>query len=451
MKKYYTCILLNVVFTLTFHNVLFSQTAIKVEIKKTAEGWQLYRDGKPYYIKGAGGDKFMDKTVECGGNSIRTWGAENAQQILDDAQKHGLTVMLGLWVQHERHGFDYNNKAKIEKQLNDFREVVKKFKDHPALLMWAVGNEYDLSYTNKNVWYAVNDIAKMIHQLDPNHPTCTVTAGTDSTKINFLMERAPEIDIYGINTYGDIGNLQQTLNKGGWNRAYIVTEWGPNGHWESAKTEWGSSIEQTSKEKANIYKERYEKYIAGDKEKCIGSYVFLWGFKQEYTGTWYGMFTEKGEPTETIDAMQYVWTGNMPANKAPSLDSIIVNGMNKNQNIYLKSQNKFDATVFISNKENDKLNYKWFILPESTDLKTGGDAESKPEELNGLIKNKKENKITFRAPLAEGAYRLFVNISDGKKVAYANVTFYVTPRNANDPPVRNVSFKKASLESFNKE
>ena len=93
--------------------ILFSQKAIKVEVIFDGKNWNLVRDGKPYYIKGAGGDKYLDKIVECGGNSLRTWGPENAQQILDDAQARGLTVMLGLWVQHERHGFDYNNKKKI--------------------------------------------------------------------------------------------------------------------------------------------------------------------------------------------------------------------------------------------------------------------------------------------------------------------------------------------------
>ncbi|MCF8423742.1 MAG: hypothetical protein K9H41_05310 [Bacteroidia bacterium] len=427
---------------------MIAQTPIKVEVKLDGTTWNLYRDGKPYYIKGAGGDKYMDRILECGGNSLRTWGSENAQQILDDAQKHGLTVMLGLWVQHERHGFDYNNKAKIEKQLNDFRETVKKYKDHPALLLWGVGNEVDLSYSNTNVWDAINDIAKMIHELDPNHPTSTVTAGLDSSEVAFIKQKTPNIDIYGINTYGDIGNVKENIRKFGWNGPYMITEWGPNGHWESPKTEWGSSIEQTSKEKFIVYKERYDKFIYSDVEKCVGSYVFLWGHKQEYTGTWYGMFTEKGEPTETVDAIEYCWKEKLPTNTAPSIDSLVVIGMNKNQNIYLKSENKFEAQVFSTNRENDKLIYRWFVLPESTDLKSGGDAELKPEELRGLIKSKKDNKIIFKAPINEGAYRLFVTVSDGKKVGYANITFYVIPRTPNDPPAHFVNFKHPTMNSF---
>ncbi|MFN6037984.1 MAG: glycoside hydrolase family 2 TIM barrel-domain containing protein, partial [Bacteroidota bacterium] len=178
----------------------FAQTPVKTEIKKINNKWQFIRDGKPYYVKGAGGSKYMDKIVACGGNSLRTWGAENAGEILDEAQKHGLSVMLGLWVQHERHGFDYDNQNKILKQFNDFKEIVLKYKDHPALLMWGVGNEVDLNYSNTKVWDAINDIAKMIHEVDPNHPTTTVTAGLDSMEVVLIKQKAPHIDIYGINT-----------------------------------------------------------------------------------------------------------------------------------------------------------------------------------------------------------------------------------------------------------
>ncbi|MFN5459440.1 MAG: glycoside hydrolase family 2 TIM barrel-domain containing protein, partial [Bacteroidota bacterium] len=216
-----------------FSSIISSQSPIKVEIKKDGENWQLIRDGKPYYIKGAGGSVYMDQMVANGANSLRTWGAERAGEILDEAHKHGLTVMLGLWVQHERHGFDYDNKNKIQKQLIDFREIVLKYKDHPALLLWGVGNEVDLNYTNTNVWDAINDIAKMIHELDPNHPTSTVTAGLDSQEVVLINKKAPHIDIYGINTYADINYVKDNIRKFGWKGPYMITEWGPTGHWES--------------------------------------------------------------------------------------------------------------------------------------------------------------------------------------------------------------------------
>ena len=146
--------------------LLFSQ-AVHVEVKINEHGqYRLYRGGSEYYIKGGGGSEQWDELARIGGNSVRTWSTDNAKEMLDKAHALGLTVMMGLWMQHERHGFDYDDKPKVQAQLEYFRKIVMEIKDHPALLLWGIGNEVDLFYTNTNVWKAVNDVAKMIHELD---------------------------------------------------------------------------------------------------------------------------------------------------------------------------------------------------------------------------------------------------------------------------------------------
>ena len=50
----------------------FSQ-AIPVEIISTSNGFELLRDGKPYYIKGVGGSTNLERAKEYGANSLRTW------------------------------------------------------------------------------------------------------------------------------------------------------------------------------------------------------------------------------------------------------------------------------------------------------------------------------------------------------------------------------------------
>ena len=173
---------------LLIFSFLFTEGFGQTKISKSKNAYTLVRNGKPYYVKGLGGEVNLDKILEIGGNSIRTWGVDNAQQVLDEAQKKGLTVMLGMWLQPERQGFDYNDKDKVQKQLNYFKTIVQKFKDHPALLMWGIGNELDLQYTNTVVWSAVQDIAKYIHEIDPNHPTSTVTAGLDSMEVQLIKK-----------------------------------------------------------------------------------------------------------------------------------------------------------------------------------------------------------------------------------------------------------------------
>jgi|TARA_R110000737_G_scaffold115473_1_gene148380 hypothetical protein len=432
-----------------FFSVL-SQKSI-VTVSEINDQWELLVDGKPFYVKGAGGETQMNKVIECGGNTIRTWGLENAQEVLDEAQAKGLKVMLGMWVQHERHGFDYNDEEKIKNQLNNFKISIEKYKNHPALLIWGVGNEYELDYSNTKVWAAVNDIAKMIKEIDPNHPTCTVTAGTNAEKVKFINETMTSIDIYGINTYGDIGNVKNVLKNGNYNGPYMITEWGPNGHWESPKTRWGSSIEQTSTEKAKTYLDRYQDYIWKERQQCIGSFAFLWGQKQEYTSTWYGVFDEDGRPTEAIDAIQYDWSGKYPENRSPSIDSVHVGGIKEYpKNLILSAGQQIEFEVFASDLNKDKLNYSWQLFSESTDLKTGGDRENKPPAIPGKLKGKSKSEVVLKSPNIEGRYRLFVTVTDGEKVAYTNIPFYSQVELDEDGNSKKIVFIPQDIKSFEK-
>lgn len=444
MIKAFLFVFFSSVWLLSFN--LYAQVR-HVTITKDNSIWQLRVNNEPFYIRGAGGTVQMDVVKACGGNTIRTWGIENAQEILDEAEKNGLKVMLGLWVQHERHGFDYNDQEKVKNQLEGFRIAVRKYKDHPALLMWGVGNEYELEYSNTKVWAAVNDIAKMIHEEDKNHPTSTVTAGTNAEKLNFVQTVLTDIDIYGINTYGDIESVKGVLSNGNYDGAYMITEWGPNGHWESPKTIWGMSIEQTSSEKAAIYLKRYQTCIAADSAQCIGSFAFLWGQKQEYTSTWYGLFNDEGMPTEAIDELTYCWSGAYPENRSPRVDSMYIDDQKLAPNFIAVANSKHSFHVFASDLNKDKLSYSWELYPESTDLKSGGDAEMKPPIINGRLKGKNQEVVTLKAPIKEGRYRLFVRITDGKKIAYMNIPFYVEPGIENE----RVHFKEQTLKSFDEE
>lgn len=399
---------------------------VKTEVRKTATGYELYRGGQLYFIKGAGGSAYPARIAAYGGNSIRTWGSRGAQNVLDSASKYGLTVLMGLDVARERHGFNYDDTAAVRKQLDGIRAEVLKYKDHPALLAWGIGNELNLQYKNTKVWDAVNDISKMIHAIDPNHPTTTVLAGINKDLVDLLKAKTTDIDLLAVNTYGGLAGLPKTMVQSGWEGAYMVTEWGPTGHWEGLQTTWKSAIEETSSEKAAVYKSRYEYSVEKDREKCLGSYVFLWGQKQERTPTWYGIFTEKGEESEVVDVMQYLWSGKWPANKAPHLYSLQLNNHKALDNVYLKPGTNYDALTVAADPDKDKLTYRWEVLTEPTQLSEGGDFEAKPKPVDGLITVRGEGMITLKAPAKEGAYRLFVYVTDGNNnVATANIPFYV--------------------------
>lgn len=404
--------------------------ATKSEIKKEGDAYRLYVDEKPFYIKGAGLEfGNIAKLAEHGGNSFRTWRTDNgnksAEEVLDEAWKHGLFVTMGLEVGRERHGFDYDDKAAVAEQFERIKAEVTRLKDHPALIIWAIGNELNLRATNPKVWDAVNDISKMIHQIDQNHLTTTTLAGIDAHLIDNIKERAYDLDLLSIQMYADIVNLPKYITETGWEGPYIVTEWGASGHWEVGTTKWNAPIENTSTVKANYYLERYKKAIEPEVEQCLGSYVFLWGQKQERTPTWYGIFIENGNETESVDVMHFIWNNEWPSNRSPQLNEFTLDKKSASDNIHLKSGRKYEAVVKISDHDSDTLQYEWDVKSESTDLGDGGDFESTPESLVGLI-NGDGDSVKVIAPERQGAYRLFIYAHDGKgHTAHANIPFYV--------------------------
>ncbi|MBC8035432.1 MAG: hypothetical protein H7Y03_14885 [Chitinophagaceae bacterium] len=403
-----------------------STKPVKVKITKTVSGYQMLRRGQPYFIKGAGGSNYFDRLASYGGNSIRTWGTGNAQQVLDSAEKYGLTVLMGLPVIPERHGFNYDDADEVKKQFERIKADVLKYKDHPALLAWGIGNELNLLYKNPKVWDAVNEIAGMIHVLDTNHPATTVLAGVNKSEIDYIKAKATNIDFLSVNTYGALAELPGNLAALGWTDPYVVTEWGPTGHWESPFTSWNAPVEETSSEKAAVYKSRYSSPIEKDKEKCLGSYVFLWGQKQERTPTWYGLFTDKGEESEVVDVLQYLWKGIYPENRAPHVYSFKVDGRQANLSIRLKTGETYTAQVLAMDPNNDHLTYSWELLPEAIKVGEGGDYEDKPKAEYLSYREISNGQIAFQSPAKEGPYRLFVYVKDGKnKVATANIPFFV--------------------------
>lgn len=403
-----------------------SLAPVKVEIRKEGGNYQLLRGGQPYFIKGAGGTNYMDRLAEYGGNSIRTWDSRNGEEILNKAQKLGLTVTMGLNVARERHGFNYDDTAAVKQQLEKLREQVRKYRSHPALLVWGIGNELNLNYKNPKVWDAVNDIAKMIHQEDPHHLATTMLAGINKREIDYIKSKCPELDLISVQVYGGLAAVPQQLKSAGWEGPYMVTEWGPTGHWEGLQTSWRASIEETSSEKAAVYKSRYEYSMERDRAKCLGSYVFLWGQKQERTPTWYGLFTEKGEESEVVDVMQFLWSGKWPQNQAPHIYSFQIDNKKVTENITLKPGTSYDVLATAFDPNSDKLSYHWELLEEATKLGEGGDREERPGAIQDMVTDKTNGKAILKTPAKEGAYRLFVYIRDGKnKVATANIPFYV--------------------------
>lgn len=404
---------------------------VKVEITGRDGKFQLLRGGKPYIVHGAGlAHADLEYFAEQGGNSFRTWsvdgGPKPAAQLLDHAHALGLTVSLCLEIIPERKGFDYDDSEAVARQLEQARAHVLAHKDHPALLAWIIGNELNFDYENPRVFDAVNDISKMIHEVDPNHPTTTAISGAHENVIRDIMERASDLDFISFQTYGGLVNLPGYIEQAGYDGPYFVTEWGTTGHWEVFKTRWGAPVEQTSTEKAANYADGYFKTLLPQADRAIGNYVFLWGQKQERTPTWYGTFLETGEATEAIDVMHFIWQGRWPENRAPRVTPITLDDKTAFDNVTLQPGEDYQAKIGVDDADGDRLSFRWEVRHESTATQVGGDREEIPDVVKGVIADPGKQEILLKAPAEEGAYRLFVYVYDGNNhAAHANLPFYV--------------------------
>jgi len=411
-------------------NKKLSVDPVKVTLEEEDGKFGLKVNGEPFYINGAGLEfGNIESLAKHGGNSFRTWRTDNGQrsgkEVLDEAFENGLLVTMGIEVARERHGFDYNDDLAVQEQLERIKKEVLELKDHPALMIWAIGNELNLSYENPKVWNAVNEISKMIHEVDPNHLTTTTLAGISEREVKRIKERASDIDLLSVQMYGDLPNLPKLVREYGWDGAYMVTEWGATGHWEVPTTSWGAPIEENSTLKAAHYLERFNKGIAVDEEQCVGSYVFLWGNKQERTPTWYGIFLEDGKETESVDVMHYIWNGEYPKNRTPQIKSFMINKKIANDNVVLNHGDEMLAEVGIFDFEDDAIDYRWEILLEATEVGHGGDYEERPDDIVMEILDETPGMVLFKAP-AKGNYRLFIYANDGSNhSAAANIPFKV--------------------------
>ena len=395
-----------------------------IQIVSNQGNWQLLVENQPFFIKGVVGHTYLEKVKAYGGNSVRIG---SRKEELDMAQQLGLKALVNLPASSERYGFDYNNAAEVQKQLEKAVEIVRKTKDHPAVMMWAIGNEIDWIPGNKpynpKLWDAINDIAKAIKAIDPNHPVMTVIGTSSMKKIAEVVRQCPDLDLLGINTYGDIYTLPDTLKKYGWTKPFVIAEWGPDGYWEVPKTAWGAPYEQTGREKLNCYEQKYRKAI--ENGQCLGSYVFYWFHKQETTHTWFSMFDENERETPLPKLMKQLWTGQRDANLAPVVDSMNIDKFVRYQDIKLKAGSEHKALVTASDPDKDALTYNWEIRPEAVYASYAGQGEKTPPVLPGLIQQQGKT-IVFKTPSEKGAYRIFVYVTDGNnQFSSANLPFLV--------------------------
>ncbi len=396
---------------------------------------RMERNGDVYFVKGVGGDGSLELLSKLGGNSVRTWGEDGLGAKLDAAHKHGLTVTAGIWLGQVRQGFDWSDAASLVRQRQKVREVVERHKDHPALLVWALGNEMeDPAGKNGAVWAEINNLARLVKSIDPRHPTMTVIAEIGGDKVKNLHALCPDIDIVGINSYAGATSVGERYRKLGGTKPYLLTEFGPPGIWEIPKDESGAYHELTSTEKADAYRKAYRSAVLGQPGVCLGSYAFLWGQKQEVTATWFSMLHD-GSRVAAADALSELWSGKPVANRCPNIESLKFDGSGKR-----KPGDVVRAELMTSDPEKDQLMVSWQLRFDPEEYGSGGDAESESPAVKSAVVRSGDNFAEIKLPTDGGLYRVFVVVKDQHGgAAVANVPIRV------DAPLKALTARKAEF------
>jgi len=393
-----------------------------VRIEQSGGRFQLIRNGVPYFIKGAGGTASLEMLKAAGGNANRTWGADNLEPQLDEAGRLGLTYTVGIWLGHTEQGFDYNNADQVAAQYENVRKAVLRYKDHPALLVWGLGNEME-GYANGDnaaIWSAINNLAALVKKLDPNHPVMTVISEIGGDRVKNINRLCPDIDIVGINSYGGGPSIPERYKTAGGVKPYVLTEYGPGGVWETGKTPWGAPIEQSSTDKAKAYRATYDHAIA-NQPLCLGGYAFTWGNKQEATATWFGMMLPDKTKLGAVDALAELWTGKPPANLCPVISSLKLDGPDQ-----IDPGAAVHAILSASHPEGDPLSVQWILRAEAGRYFVGGGSENTLPTYPEAIVHAGIASADVRMPAEPGGYRLFAYVRDGKGgAAVANIPLLV--------------------------
>ena len=238
-------------------------------------------------------------------------------------------------------------------------------------------------------------------------PTMTVTAEIGGGRIEAVQKNCPAIDIHGINSYGGSLSIHDRYVAAGATKPYILTEFGPPGQWETAKTNWGAPVELASTEKADFYRKAYEAGVVGAPGVSLGSYAFTWGSKMEATPTWFGMFLPDGTRLAAVDAMTELWSGKPPANRAPTVEGLAVDGDGR-----FDPGDEVKVRAKAADPDGDTTRLHWMLRREPSKYVTGGDAQPVPVEVKEAIVRASGGEATVRMPSDPGKYRLFVTVYD---------------------------------------
>jgi hypothetical protein len=175
-----------------------------------------------------------------GANTIRLWnwnGTANHLDFLDKGYNNGVNpiyVIAGYWINGGLN-IDPSSPNNVREQLkNDFRAMVAAHKNHPAILMWCIGNELNADWmyggSLNDLFSLINEMAAEAHEEEGANYHPVTTALIDVNLINIITSydaAVPSLDVWGANvfrgnTFGSLFNDYKTVS----NKPLVILEYG---------------------------------------------------------------------------------------------------------------------------------------------------------------------------------------------------------------------------------
>ncbi|MEU9027059.1 discoidin domain-containing protein [Streptomyces sp. NPDC048383] len=394
-----------------------------VRVAGSQGNWQLTVGGQPYTVKGltwgpsfAEASKYMPDVKSMGVNTIRTWGTDaSSKPLLDTAAANGIRVMNGFWLQPgggPGSGGCVNyvtDAAYKSNMLTEFAKWVDTYKSHPATLMWNVGNESVLGLQNcysgteleaqRNAYTTfVNDVAKKIHTIDPDHPVTSTDAWTGAWP--YYKRNAPDLDLYSMNAYGDICGVKQDWVDGGYDKPYIITETGPAGEWEVPNDGNGVPEQKTDVQTAEGYTTAWN-CITGHQGVALGATMFHYGVEHDFGGIWFNLLPD-GLKRLSYYAVKKAYTGSTAGDNTPP----VISNMVVDQASNAPAGGEFTVRANISDPQNDPLTYKVFL--------SGNYANGDKRLVEAQWRSTGNGTFAVTAPEKLGVWKVYIQAEDGR-------------------------------------
>jgi hypothetical protein len=390
-----------------------------------------------FQIKGVCGEGDLERLAKLGVNTVRgyTLGEPKVmRKKLDQVHKLRMKMIVSEWMPH--HGknkgkngsswdFDYN--AKGEAMVANLIRKVEGIGNHPAILMWGLGNEVHLDEPYLRV---VNRMSQEIHKRYPRHITSLTMINAKPDAIAAVKKFAPDLDVLGIQSYSR-GAVRNAIKKTEelWGKPFYMSEFNSNGPWNFRKTEWDVALDEPAINKVRDLKDCYAAIDASP--LCLGSTVFVWGHHTMGDRPTYFSLLLDPDPegrknpesfdhklmTPQADAMAEHFTGKPPkGNRAPVLSKLEFEGGASSRQA--RPGETMTLAVAAEDSDGDKIDFVTWILKSNV---------SKTTTASGPFKHATGSKIVVNAPRFPGEYLVMVYAKDNKGGASASVIPFQVP------------------------